>query len=317
MAIRHIVMPGGWTWHRWQDLTPMEREELRVDHPYFIRIMQQDRFEFARVPCIRAKAETEGALYGSLPYCNEPDERKDEDAWLFVYMEERHLFTSELCLSRLDGIGEQELIRSLELCQTPEEGGFALLGKLALVCMNGLDAFAAEQARLERDMRESNNAQLLDALMHRQYDLLHWRRRIEPLEELLIAAKEAFAPERLERNAHYRLTELRVQRLQLRLKRYDVEVGTMLAMDENIASYRGNEIMKTLTVFTVVCTPATVIAGLWGMNFEGMPGLDSPWGYAGMMLVICMLTMLVYVWLRWKGWTGDLIRGKKKRSNIA
>ncbi|CAG7652059.1 magnesium transporter CorA family protein [Paenibacillus allorhizosphaerae] len=316
MTIRQTVMPGGWTWHRWHDLKPMEREELRIDHPYFVRSMHQDRFRSAQIPCIRSRERDAGALYGSLPYCDLPGDSKDEDSWLFFFMDERNLFTSDLCFSRLDGIEEHELMNYLEQCDTPVEGGFALLSKLALVCMNGLDIFAEKLIQLERKMRESNNSRLLDTLMQWQYDLIHWRRRIVPLEELLIAAKEAFAPERLEINSYYRLTALRVERLKLRLKRFDEEVGTMLAMDENIASYRGNEIMKTLTVFTVVCTPATVIAGLWGMNFEAMPGLGRPWGYSALILIICLLTTIVYLWLRWKGWTGDLIRGKKKRSNI-
>ena len=51
---------------------------------------------------------------------------------------------------------------------------------------------------------------------------------------------------------------------------------------------RTNEIMRVLTVITVMFIPLTFIAGVYGMNFTHMPELSNPYGYAG-----CLLLMLV------------------------
>lgn len=61
-------------------------------------------------------------------------------------------------------------------------------------------------------------------------------------------------------------------------------------------SHRMNEIMKTLTVVTVVFIPLTFIVGVYGMNFENIPELKNPNGYfitLGVMFVI-VLGMIYY-----------------------
>src|ERR1700712_2702270 len=55
----------------------------------------------------------------------------------------------------------------------------------------------------------------------------------------------------------------------------------------SVQSNRMNEIMKTLTLISTVMLPITFIAGVYGMNFEAMPELHSPWGYP-----LTLLTML-------------------------
>src|SRR6478672_7952766 len=41
-----------------------------------------------------------------------------------------------------------------------------------------------------------------------------------------------------------------------------------------------NEVMKVLTIMSSIFIPVTFIAGVYGMNFEVMPELRSPYGYA-------------------------------------
>jgi magnesium transporter len=71
-----------------------------------------------------------------------------------------------------------------------------------------------------------------------------------------------------------------------------------------MASNRLNEVMKFLTVFTAVLMPLTLIAGIYGMNFEHMPELHWPMGYP-LALVAMLLTALGMLWFfRRKGWLG-------------
>ena len=61
-------------------------------------------------------------------------------------------------------------------------------------------------------------------------------------------------------------------------------------------SQKMNEVMKVLTVISTVFIPVTFIAGVYGMNFDFMPELKSPYGYYttwGVMLFI-MIALLVY-----------------------
>ncbi|AFY55597.1 magnesium Mg(2+) and cobalt Co(2+) transport protein CorA [Rivularia sp. PCC 7116] len=82
-------------------------------------------------------------------------------------------------------------------------------------------------------------------------------------------------------------------------------------------SNRMNEIMKLLTVFSWIFLPLTFIAGLYGMNFEHMPGLKAEWGFP-----LCVATMIaiavgLLVFFRQSGWlespaTLKDVRGERK-----
>jgi hypothetical protein len=58
--------------------------------------------------------------------------------------------------------------------------------------------------------------------------------------------------------------------------------------------------MRILTVITAVFAPLTLIAGLWGMNFEALPGARHPNGFAlmvgTMILLAVMLLALLWLW---------------------
>jgi magnesium transporter len=47
-----------------------------------------------------------------------------------------------------------------------------------------------------------------------------------------------------------------------------------------------NEVMKVLTIMSSIFIPVTFIAGVYGMNFEFMPELHSPYGYAAVWIVM-------------------------------
>ena len=70
----------------------------------------------------------------------------------------------------------------------------------------------------------------------------------------------------------------------------------------SLASHRLNNIMKVLTIVTVVFVPLSFLAGIYGMNFENMPELKSRSGYfvlLGAMLSIAAVLLLVFRRRRW------------------
>ncbi|MGE6964046.1 CorA family divalent cation transporter, partial [Bacillus thuringiensis] len=97
-------------------------------------------------------------------------------------------------------------------------------------------------------------------------------------------------------------------------KEYQQELDTMIHLQEVVSSHRGNEIMKALTVLTAVSTPLTALGALWGMNFKHMPELEWQYGYVLALLSIILTTGGMHFYMRFKGWTGDLLRVKKKKS---
>jgi magnesium transporter len=67
-------------------------------------------------------------------------------------------------------------------------------------------------------------------------------------------------------------------------------------------SHRMNEIMKTLTIVSVVFIPLTFIVGVYGMNFEHMPELKAPNGYFITLGVMFILVMVMIFYFKRKKW---------------
>jgi magnesium transporter len=64
----------------------------------------------------------------------------------------------------------------------------------------------------------------------------------------------------------------------------------------NQINLKSNAIMKFLTIVTTLLAPATVIGGIFGMNFDKIPYLHNTFGFwlaVGLMLIIPMF-MLAY-----------------------
>jgi len=110
------------------------------------------------------------------------------------------------------------------------------------------------------------------------------------------------------------MTCKRIERALTLLQEYEHELDSIINLEEVISSHRGNEITKTLTVITTVFTPIMAFGALWGMNFKHMPELEWTWGYPLSIVMIVISTVLLYAYLRIKGWTGDLLKGKKRGS---
>ena len=70
----------------------------------------------------------------------------------------------------------------------------------------------------------------------------------------------------------------------------------------NIQSHRLNEVMKTLTIFSVVFIPLTFLAGIYGMNFDNIPELHNPNGYFILLSIMLVVVVLTIIYFRRKKW---------------
>jgi magnesium transporter len=67
-------------------------------------------------------------------------------------------------------------------------------------------------------------------------------------------------------------------------------------------SNKTNETMKVLTLFAAIFIPLSFIAGIFGMNFEYIPGLKWQWGYYAAIGGMVGLAVGLLVFFKKKGW---------------
>ncbi len=63
-----------------------------------------------------------------------------------------------------------------------------------------------------------------------------------------------------------------------------------------------NEIVKTLTIASVVGIPPVLVAGIYGMNFRVMPELGMTYGYPMAIGLIVVSGLVPLLWFRRRGW---------------
>src|SRR5688500_10983756 len=92
----------------------------------------------------------------------------------------------------------------------------------------------------------------------------------------------------------------------------DQMTGTMDAYLSVVAN-RTNETMKILTIFSAVMLPLTLIAGIYGMNFEHMPELKWLHGYPFAIGLMFGVAVLMFAWFWRKGWLTSPRKGRRHR----
>jgi magnesium transporter len=83
---------------------------------------------------------------------------------------------------------------------------------------------------------------------------------------------------------------------------YREMLSSMLDMYLSSVSNRLNEVMKVLTVISLIFMPITFIAGVYGMNFKYMPELEWHWGYPTALLVMVAISILMVFYFKRKKW---------------
>ncbi|MDQ3575486.1 MAG: magnesium/cobalt transporter CorA [Actinomycetota bacterium] len=134
-------------------------------------------------------------------------------------------------------------------------------------------------------------------------DLLEFRRRVVPLREVVSALlhgevswlDDATLVHLQDVHDHVlRATELLDEQREL--------LGNVMEAQLALASNHMNRVMKTMTSWGALLLGATLVAGIYGMNFEHMPELDWKLGYPFALGVMAVSTILGYRAFKRRDW---------------
>lgn len=93
------------------------------------------------------------------------------------------------------------------------------------------------------------------------------------------------------------------------LENFSERASALTDLHLSVMSMRMNEIMKVLTIIATIFMPLTFIVGVYGMNFDNMPELHSPYGYPLLMGIMGLIAAAMMFFFHWMGWI-SFKRGK-------
>lgn len=154
-------------------------------------------------------------------------------------------------------------------------------------------------------MKRSDNSVLGDIMMLRRSVARLKRISARQLEVLYRISHGEFPQIDPEDLPFFRDVHDHLQRISDLAENYRELVSGLFDIHFSAVADKTNEVMKVLAVFSAIMLPLSLIAGIYGMNFEYMPELKRPYGYfltLGLMAVVAA-GLLYYFWR--KGWIFD------------
>ncbi len=129
------------------------------------------------------------------------------------------------------------------------------------------------------------------------------RRLIVPEQNLMLRlARGEFRQVQPANQVYYRDIYDHLVRVDMALEELREDAEVALSTYLSALNNRMNEVMKVLAVVGALALPATVITGIFGTNFDDIPGLHSNWGFAAMMAAMGAIAgTMAYIFHR-RGW---------------
>ena len=159
---------------------------------------------------------------------------------------------------------------------------------------------------LEEEVTRGNNPRALSNITHLRKELIVLKRNFSPVRELVNGILRSESKLLEDRHTKYfkDVYDHIVQALDLSENYRDVMVS-LQDLHINNVNLKMNEVMKVMAIVTCLLAPATVIGGVFGMNFSSLPLLENHWGFyiaVGLMVAIPVLMLWIF---KKRGWFGS------------
>jgi len=134
-------------------------------------------------------------------------------------------------------------------------------------------------------------------------ELNYLRKNIKPAKEMifsLVKTESEFIREGT--NIHFKELEDNISQANDVTDHYREILSDQLNIYHTTISSKLNDIMKFLTVFSVIFIPLTFIAGIYGTNFEYIPELSYHYSYFIMWIVMILVAIGMLLFFKRKKW---------------
>jgi magnesium transporter len=177
---------------------------------------------------------------------------------------------------------------------------YEVLDDLFDYCFPILDKIGHKLDSLEDDVFEGRSEEVVRDISNVKQEIISYRKIIKPERStlrLLERHVERFLPEELE--LYFDDIVDAAERIWDILDNYKEVIEALEDTNESVISHRQNDVLRLLTVFSVVLLPLTLITGLFGMNVK-FPGFDTAWAFWTVVLGMVLALVAVLGFFRYK-----------------
>lgn len=181
---------------------------------------------------------------------------------------------------------------------------YEILDRLLDYCFPMLDHLDLDIKNIENNIFAGNEKQMVREILIIKTNIFNFRSIMSAhrnvIKNLMRANAQFFNVNEL-KTYYQNLVELTINIWDILATQRET-IDAFHATNESLISFRLNEIMKTLTIFSVIVFPLTLLAAIFGMNTINMPLVTHPNGFWVIIAVMLVGTVGMFVYFKKKGW---------------
>jgi magnesium transporter len=192
---------------------------------------------------------------------------------------------------------------TVHVARAPDRVAHTLLDAIVDNYKPALEELAFEIAELEQQVVALQSREIIQRILQVKKEVLHLRQIIGPQREVLARfARGEFKLVRAHLVPYYRDVYDALFTIGERAQAYADSLTNVLQVHVNLSSHQTGEIIKLLTLITVLTTPISIVGTWYGMNFRTMPEVTHPYGYLYAIALTVLSTAATVMYFKRKGW---------------
>ncbi len=189
------------------------------------------------------------------------------------------------------------------VARAPDRVAHLLLDALVDNYRPALEELALEISEIEEQVLDGTPKECLNKIIQVKKEVFHLRQIMEPQRQVLSRlARGEFQLIRAKMVPYYRDVYDGLFQIYERAQTYTDSVTGILQVYLNLSSNQTGEVVKLLTMITLITTPMMMVGSWYGMNFNHMPELTSKWGYLIVTILTAASTGTTYWYFKRKKW---------------
>jgi len=209
----------------------------------------------------------------------------------------------ELPLKSVHMTEERCLRGTGHIARAPDRVAYTLLDGIVDNYKPALDELSLEIAQLEHEVVQTPDKGTLNRLLQIKKEVLHLRHIVSPQREVLARfAHGEFKLIRPHLVPYYRDVYDGLFHISELAQRYTDSLTGILQVYLNMSANQTGDIIKLLTLITVITMPLMVVGTWYGMNFEGIHELKWKYGYELAIAITLLSTGLTVWWFKKNKW---------------
>jgi len=198
---------------------------------------------------------------------------------------------------------EQAIKGTMHIARAPDRVAHTLLDAIVENYKPALEQLSQEIAEIEQQALQNPGKQTLNKILEIKKEVQHLRRIIGPQREVLAKfARGEFKLVRAHLVPYYRDVYDTLFHISELAQGYADSLTGILQVYLNMSSNQTGEVVKFLTMVTIITTPLMMIGTWYGMNFHDMPELSWPHAYPIAVVVMITSTAATYWYFKKKKW---------------